>query len=313
MRVLPVCGGRTVATAVVLLLSMRAMESWSFVFALSLSPNQPRAGVSLSAASGAPRDKGSSSRSSSSNNNNNNDKNSGCSIVERCYAAWNRRDMKAAAACFAPSFLYDDGLFLGSLRKDRALLERRFGASAELLPPGSVVVVDHLAVCPTTGNTGTEWHAEDPSGRALPRTRGCSFYTMDPETGLIASGFKHHLRKNAEALPPSCQIVLDGVANDPARGTAGVRGHLEANGIALPNLRGCSMYTTTPANVGVGVGVGVVANETQSPGTNTTEDPPPLLLKTGFDVTEAPVKIPGAAQDLLASVVPPDLLFGLFR
>lgn len=289
----------------------------------------------------------------------------GRSIVEQCYAAWNRRDMKAAADCFADGFTYDDGQFLGTIRNNKSLLQARFRSGANILPPNSRVVVDALAVCPTTKNIGARWHVETLDGTPVPLTNGCSFYTVDSKTGLIRSGFKvtemlvkpskdlagglvssasrflrtsnnnndnnkretpetpslsiieqyfcawndrdmegaldcfvddcvyetedpvfvdkfvgkealrEHLVQNAAALPSSCSIILDDLAMDDTRGAVGVRWHLEANGIAIPNLRGCSMYTL---------------------------DSEKGLLKTGYDVTEAPVKVPDVAQTLLSAL-----------
>ncbi|KAL7538455.1 hypothetical protein ACHAWF_006091 [Thalassiosira exigua] len=96
----------------------------------------------------------------------------------------------------------------------------------------------------------------------------CVYETEDGKEAL-----RQHLLRNVEALPSACQIIPDDLALDSINGTCGVKWHLEANGIPIPNLRGCSMYTTDGATG---------------------------LLKTGFDVTEAPVKLPGFAQDVLA-------------
>ena len=317
------------------------------------------------------------------------------SIVERCYAAWNRRDMSDAAACFADEFTYDEGQYLGCIT-NKAELELRFKLGAEVLPPKYVVVMDNIAVCPTTGNIGTRWHAEREDGAVVPFTKGCSFYTVDSDSGLIKTGFKvsemiikpsknvanglvssasklmntsetlrpsmgapsswssevamtkmdeelnkdssaaaaavassiietyfaawnkrdmeaaldcfvddciyevedpvfvdtfrgkmalrEHLVKNAAALPSACQIMLDDLAIDAMNGTFGVRWHLEVNGVAIPNLCGCSMYTMD-REIG--------------------------LLKSGFDVTEAPVKLPGGAVQKMFRVIPSNVLQSL--
>lgn len=55
------------------------------------------------------------------------------SIVERCYDAWNERNMKDAAACFDDKFTYDDGQFLGTISK-KSELERLFQRGANALP-----------------------------------------------------------------------------------------------------------------------------------------------------------------------------------
>lgn len=287
--------------------------------------------------------------------------------------------MKQAAACFAKEFTYDDGQFLGSIQNDKSQLAARFELGKSLLPPNSVLVIDSLAVCPSTGKIGTRLHVEDENQRTLPRTRGCSFYTVDASSGLLRTGFRvsemivkpskdmanglvssaskilessspsspasetpqssppasvieayfrawnardmdaaldcfvddcvyetedpvfvdkfegkeslrKHLETNAKALPPACQIVLDDLAIDPLRGTAGVKWHLEAGGVPIPNLRGCSMYTMDSNNNSAG------------------------LLQSGFDVTEAPVKLPGVVgQTLLATTrVLPQTLFRTF-
>eukprot|EP00571_Detonula_confervacea_P001798 CAMPEP_0172315910 /NCGR_PEP_ID=MMETSP1058-20130122/26660_1 /TAXON_ID=83371 /ORGANISM="Detonula confervacea, Strain CCMP 353" /LENGTH=277 /DNA_ID=CAMNT_0013030107 /DNA_START=189 /DNA_END=1019 /DNA_ORIENTATION=+ len=276
--------------------------------------------------------------------------------------------MKDAAACFADKFAYDDGQYLGSI-STKSDLEKLFQRGAKALPPNAVMVVDHIAKCPTSGNIGTQWHVEKEDGSLIPFTKGCSFYTVDKQSGLLTTGFKvsemiikpskqfsdalvssaskmmqatekvgglvtieaeakleestsesgsiiekyfqawnrrdmeaalncfvdeciyetedpvfvdvfrgkealrEHLLRNAAALPSACRIILDDLAIDSANGKFGVKWHLEANGVSIPNLRGCSMYTM---------------------------DEDSGLLRSGFDVTEAPVKLPGFVQDLFA-------------
>ena len=275
--------------------------------------------------------------------------------------------MDDAAACFANNFVYDDGQYLGTISK-KPDLERLFQRGAKALPPNAAMVVDHIAKCKRTGNIGTQWHVEKDDGSTVPFTRGCSFYTVDKESGLLKTGFRvsemivkpskqfsdslvssaskmmqaterlgwmgtakakidepavetasiiekyfeawnrrdmkaaldcfsddavyetedpvfvdafrgkealrDHLMKNVEVLPSACKIILDDLAIDLTNGKFGVKWHLEANGVSIPNLRGCSMYT---------------------------EDMESGLLQSGFDVTEAPVKVPGVAQDVLAT------------
>lgn len=118
-------------------------------------------------------------------------------------------------------------------------------------------------------------------------TEDCVYQTEDPlfvDTLVGKEALRGHLEKNAAALPSSCQIILDSTAVDKINGNIGTTWHLEVNGIAIPNLRGCSMYTT---------------------------DPQTGLLKSGFDVTESPVKIP---RQLLSPTsllsLPARLLFG---
>jgi len=94
---------------------------------------------------------------------------------------------------------------------------------------------------------------------------------------------RKHLENNAQILPASCKIVLDQVAIDPVNGNIGTKWHLElAPGVLIPNLRGCSMYTT---------------------------DSESGLLRTGLDITEAPLKVPRQALPLLSRSVGL-LLFG---
>ena len=127
----------------------------------------------------------------------------------------------------------------------------------------------------------------------------CTYQTEDPlfvDTFKGKAALRQHLENNVEALPASCQIILDRIAIDTDTGKIGTTWHLEmstastgsggasAGGIAIPNLRGCSMYTIDKASG---------------------------LLKTGYDVTEAPVKLP---KDLLSiselTSIPGRILFG---
>mmetsp|Transcript_28117 Transcript_28117/g.58947 ORF Transcript_28117/g.58947 Transcript_28117/m.58947 type:complete len:306 (-) Transcript_28117:499-1416(-) len=141
------------------------------------------------------------------------------SIVEECYAAWNCRDTKAASECFATKFTYDDGQFLGTIRNDKSRLAKHFETGARLLPPDSVLVLDSIAVCPTTNNIGTRWHVEETDGTVVPRTRGCSFYTVDSESGLIASGF----RVSEMVLKPS-KTFSNGLVSSASRFTTAAGG-----------------------------------------------------------------------------------------
>ena len=100
----------------------------------------------------------------------------------------------------------------------------------------------------------------------------CIYQTEDPvfvDTFRGKDALREHLERNAAALPYDCEIKLDDLAIDPINNTSGVKWHLEVNGVSIPNLRGCSMYTMENG-----------------------------LLKSGFDVTEAPVKLPPFVQDL---------------
>lgn len=287
------------------------------------------------------------------------------SIVENCYNSWNDRKMNDAVACFSDNFTYDDGQYLGSI-KDKGELEKSFKRNANILPSTSKIVIDNIAVCSESGNIGTQWRVVKKDGETVPFTRGCSFYTIDKNSGLIKTGVKvsemlvkppklfsdtlvssassftgsgeklssvslelgnedeekkleysiietyfqawnkrdmeaaldcfvddclyetedpvfvdkfkgkdalrSHLVKNAASLPSSCSIILDDLAIDSK--CCGVKWHLEVGGIPIPNLRGCSMYKM---------------------------DEESGLLKTGYDVTESPVKLPGLAQEILTT------------
>lgn len=109
----------------------------------------------------------------------------------------------------------------------------------------------------------------------------CVYQTEDPvfvSTLEGKSALRNHLFKNAAALPSSCKIILDKLAIDDSSSTTtaghiATYWHLEVNGLSIPNLRGCSMYTT-----------------------DTTTG----LITSGFDVTEAPVKFPKRSTVLLS-------------
>jgi len=107
-------------------------------------------------------------------------------------------------------------------------------------------------------------------------TDDATYQTEDPvfvDTFRGKDSLKEHLLKNAATLPSSCQIILDDLAIDESNGTFGVRWHLEVDGVGIPNLKGCSMYT---------------------------KDKSSGLLKSGYDVTESPVKVPEFVQDVFA-------------
>lgn len=291
------------------------------------------------------------------------------SIVEKCYQAFNNRDMSSLASCFSSNFEYDDGQYLGTITSKQELMQH-FQELQNVLPADSKVIMDDIAIC-TSGNIGTKWHMETGDGSIVNYTKGVSFYTTDSE-GLIKTAFKvsemivkpstdmadrlvssasrfmtssndkqtcsqesstrnasiiekyfeawnrremdtalgyfcddcmyetedpvfvasfrgkkelrNHLVKNAKSLPSSAQIILDDLAIDTLNGTFGVKWHLEVNGISIPNLRGCSMYT--------------LEKESQ-------------LLKSGYDVTEAPVKVPRIARKAFS--LPSKLLLSLSK
>ncbi|GFH61717.1 hypothetical protein CTEN210_18193 [Chaetoceros tenuissimus] len=291
------------------------------------------------------------------------------SIVEKCYQAFNNRDMSKLASCFSANFKYDDGQYLGTITSKQELIQH-FQELRNVLPSDSKVIMDDIAICTLTGNIGTKWHIEKGDGSIVNYTKGVSFYTTDSK-GLIKTAFKvsemivkpstdmadrlvssasrfmnddkqtssqdesfntnasiiekyfeawnrrdmdtalayfcddciyetedpvfvasfrgkkelrNHLVKNAKSLPSSAQIILDDLAIDTLYGTFGVKWHLEVNGISIPNLRGCSMYT--------------LDKESQ-------------LLKSGYDVTESPVKVPRIARKAIN--LPSKLLLSLLK
>lgn len=111
------------------------------------------------------------------------------------------------------------------------------------------------------------WNARDIDAAVDCFVDNCVYQTEDPvfvDKFEGKAALRHHLNKNAELLPSSCKIILDKIAVDEKNGNIGTQWHLDFNGMRVPNLQGCSMYTT---DAGTG------------------------LLKTGFDVTEAPVKL----------------------
>jgi len=119
------------------------------------------------------------------------------------------------------------------------------------------------------------WNKRDMEKALSCFVEDCIYQTEDPVfvgTFVGKTALREHLTKNAAVLPSSCQIILDSIAVDKRNGNIGTKWHLEVNGVGIPNLRGCSMYTTDPATG---------------------------LLTSGFDVTEAPVKLPKTSLPFL--------------
>ena len=87
------------------------------------------------------------------------------------FAAWNKRDMEAACACFSDDCVYEDTQYSGAFEGKRSL-----GAPdrvADALPDTFAFVVDDIA---DGGDTvGVRWHVEN-DGEPLPFTRGASIY-----------------------------------------------------------------------------------------------------------------------------------------
>ena len=173
---------------IVLLLVTRR---FGLAFPVHQFPNQP--GIVETATS---RSYSTTALNQKTNNDSDNDSdNEQGTIVERCFDAFNQRDLNSIMDCFADDCRYEDTLFQGSAvgKQD---LKRRFQHALEttnLLLPSSKVIVDNVAWDPSTGKLGARWHIEmDDHGRRtrLPFSQGCSFYTTNLETGRIQSGFR---------------------------------------------------------------------------------------------------------------------------
>lgn len=144
------------------------------------------------------------------------------SVIETYFAAFNDRDYDAALACFAEDVSYHDTIFPDPFVGKEAMREH-LAKTALRLPDSFVFVVDDLAVerDPGTGRevkVGTRWHVES-DGKDLPFARGASFYTVDPASGLIASGFD--VPEPAVVKPGYSTLTLLAVASqvvtEPAR------------------------------------------------------------------------------------------------
>jgi len=108
------------------------------------------------------------------------------SSVEQYFDAWNKRDMVKATSlfdndCKMRDLQYDDA-FSGRDEFEKHLLRVK-----DCLPNTFNFVVDDIAV--TSTKAGVVWHVEN-NNDPLAFTRGCSFYTINPRTGLISRGFE---------------------------------------------------------------------------------------------------------------------------
>lgn len=108
-------------------------------------------------------------------------------IVEDYFAAWNIRDMDAAAACFTEDAEYNDTAFPQPL-EGKEQIKKHLYRCADAFPDTFRFVIDDLAIDKENGKIGSKWHVEN-EGEELPFTRGSSFYTLDLDSGLIQSGF----------------------------------------------------------------------------------------------------------------------------
>lgn len=105
------------------------------------------------------------------------------SLPEKYFAAWNRRDMKAALDVFDNDIEYDDTAFDPFIGK--AMLERHLNICADAFPSSFEFVIDRIIENKRIGSIATEWHIEN-KGEPLPFTAGCSFYQS--RRGTIVKG-----------------------------------------------------------------------------------------------------------------------------
>lgn len=104
--------------------------------------------------------------------------------AERYFAAWNKRDMDAAINVFTEDCQYEDTVFPSPF-DGREALQKHLYLCADAMPSTFSFVVDDVA---DGGDTLTvKWHVEN-NGEQMPFTRGCSFYTIDTASDLIATG-----------------------------------------------------------------------------------------------------------------------------
>ena len=111
------------------------------------------------------------------------------SIVQQCFDAFNNQDLDLMMDCFEEDCNYEDTLFDKGIRGSKTELRTSFQRILDTgFPPK--VVLDKIASCSETGKIGTQWHLETGSGIQLPFSKGCSFYTTNPNTGKIQTGFR---------------------------------------------------------------------------------------------------------------------------
>ena len=101
--------------------------------------------------------------------------------------AWNQRDMETALECFTEDCTYEDTQYAEPFQSKPALRKHLLRVAANL-PQSFEFVIDDMAISSNGEKVGVQWHVEN-DGEQLPFTRGCSFYTCDPKSGLIQSGF----------------------------------------------------------------------------------------------------------------------------
>lgn len=111
-------------------------------------------------------------------------RNNRLNAAERYFAAWNQRDMDAAIDVFTDDCQYEDTVFPVPFEGKEAL-QKHLYLCADSMPSTFSFVVDDVA--DSGGQLSVRWHVEN-NGDQMPFTRGCSFYTIDQSSGLIATG-----------------------------------------------------------------------------------------------------------------------------
>ena len=115
--------------------------------------------------------------------------------------------MDLACAQFSDDCEYEDTQYPGAFSGKEAL-KAHLNKCADNLPPSFRFCIDEVA---DGGDTvGVQWHVEN-NGEALPFTRGCSLYKVDPQTGLLISGFD--VPEPAPFKPGSAGLQVLGLAS----------------------------------------------------------------------------------------------------
>ena len=103
------------------------------------------------------------------------------------FESWNERDMEKAVNLFSENVVYEDTVY-PDVFNGREALRAHLLRVADALPSSFSFVVDDLSSGAADARAyGVRWHVES-NGKALPFTRGASFYTFDSD-GKIDSGF----------------------------------------------------------------------------------------------------------------------------
>lgn len=187
---------------------------------------------------------------------------------------------KVSEMIVKPSSLFSDAVV--SSAKQMIQFTEVFSRSSTIYADAEVPKTEPLSIIEAYFDA---WNRRDIEAALECFIDDCNYETEDPVFVGSYRGkdaLRKHLLRNVDVLPSACRIALDDVVVDKGRCTAGVKWHLEANGVSIPNLRGCSMYTI---------------------------DSESGLLCTGLDITESPVKVPGAIQEVIAASPLTKLMF----